>query len=117
MIEFESVAKVYDGQREALSNVNFRLAPGEMAFLTGHSGAGKSTLLRLILGFETASSGVVRVVGLIYQHYRVKSWRVIDDVLVWSFRIPIWKTICLFTIMLRYRFVFLDLANQRYQNE
>jgi len=63
VIEFESVAKVYDGQRQALSDVNFRLAPGEMAFLTGHSGAGKSTLLRLILGLETASSGVVRVAG------------------------------------------------------
>ena len=63
MIEFESVAKVYDGQRQALSDVNFRLAPGEMAFLTGHSGAGKSTLLRLILGLETASSGTVRVAG------------------------------------------------------
>ena len=63
MIEFERVAKVYEGQRAALSNVNFRLAPGEMAFLTGHSGAGKSTLLRLILGLETASSGVVRVAG------------------------------------------------------
>lgn len=63
MIEFESVAKVYEGQRAALSNVNFRLAPGEMAFLTGNSGAGKSTLLRLILGLETVSSGVVRVAG------------------------------------------------------
>ena len=63
MIEFERVAKVYEGQRAALSDVNFRLAPGEMAFLTGHSGAGKSTLLRLILGLETASSGVVRVAG------------------------------------------------------
>ena len=63
MIEFESVSKVYDGQRPALSNVTFRLAPGEMAFLTGHSGAGKSTLLRLLLGLEKASQGVVRVAG------------------------------------------------------
>ena len=52
MIEFEGVAKMYEGHREALSDVNFRLAPGEMAFLTGQSGAGKSTLLRLILGWK-----------------------------------------------------------------
>jgi Predicted ATPase involved in cell division len=63
MIEFESVSKVYDGQRPALSTVTFKLAPGEMAFLTGHSGAGKSTLLRLLLGLEKASQGVVRVAG------------------------------------------------------
>lgn len=63
MIEFDSVAKIYEGQQEALNDVNFRLAPGEMAFLTGRSGAGKSTLLRLILGLETSSSGAVRVAG------------------------------------------------------
>ena len=63
MIEFEGVAKIYEGHREALSDVNFRLAPGEMAFLTGQSGAGKSTLLRLILGLEKSSSGIVRVIS------------------------------------------------------
>ena len=63
MIDFEYVSKFYEGDREALFEVNFRLAPGEMAFLTGHSGAGKSTLLRLLLGLETASSGAVRVAG------------------------------------------------------
>jgi len=63
VIEFEAVSKVYTGGRQALSGVNFRLAPGEMAFLTGHSGAGKSTLLRLLLGLEKASTGAVRVAG------------------------------------------------------
>jgi cell division transport system ATP-binding protein len=63
VIEFESASKVYTGGRQALTNVNFRLAPGEMAFLTGHSGAGKSTLLRLLLGLEKASTGAVRVAG------------------------------------------------------
>ena len=63
MIQFESVSKSYDGTHRALDYVSFRLAPGEMAFLTGHSGAGKSTILRLLLGLEKASTGVVRVAG------------------------------------------------------
>ena len=63
MIQFESVSKSYDGTHRALDDVSFRLAPGEMAFLTGHSGAGKSTILRLLLGLEKASTGVVRVAG------------------------------------------------------
>lgn len=63
MIEFEGVSKVYADGQVALSDVSFRLAPGEMAFLTGHSGAGKSSLLRLLLGLEKASSGSVRVAG------------------------------------------------------
>lgn len=63
MIEFDDVGKSYPGDRVALSEVTFRLAPGEMAFLTGHSGAGKSTLLRLLLGLEPATSGSVKVAG------------------------------------------------------
>ena len=49
MIKFEQVSKTYPGGQRALSKVDFHIAPGEMAFLTGHSGAGKSTLLPLAL--------------------------------------------------------------------
>lgn len=63
MIEFRGVSKLYSGGRIALSDVSFRLASGEMAFLTGHSGAGKTSLLRLLLGLEKASAGTVSVAG------------------------------------------------------
>ena len=61
MIRFEHVSKRYPEGINALTDVNFALAPGEMAFLTGHSGAGKSTLLRLILMLEQATRGQVVV--------------------------------------------------------
>ncbi|WP_043874619.1 cell division ATP-binding protein FtsE [Legionella massiliensis] len=64
MIKFEQVNKRYPGGFEALSNINFSLAQGEMAFLTGHSGAGKSTLLKLIARLETPSSGQIEVNGI-----------------------------------------------------
>lgn len=57
MITFEHVSKRYEGGVKALQDVNFSLASGEMAFLTGHSGAGKSTLLRLVLMLERPSAG------------------------------------------------------------
>ena len=41
MIRFDNVSKRYREGHDALVNVNFELAAGEMAFLTGHSGAGK----------------------------------------------------------------------------
>lgn len=63
MIRFDNVSKRYQGGREALSDVSFELADGEMAFLTGHSGAGKSTLIRLIILMERASRGRVFVGG------------------------------------------------------
>jgi len=68
MILFDQVSKRYKGGNEALSNVNFHLHPGEMAFLTGHSGAGKSTLLKLIALIERASTGNVIVGGKNLSH-------------------------------------------------
>lgn len=64
MIKFEQVSKRYPGGFEALSQVNFTLGKGELAFLTGHSGAGKSTLLKLIAKLETPSSGQMIVNGI-----------------------------------------------------
>ena len=63
MIRFSNVYKRYSEGREALSNVNFHLGKGEMAFLTGHSGAGKSTLLKLIAVIERATQGQVLIDG------------------------------------------------------
>lgn len=64
MIKFDQISKRYPGGFEALSQVNFSLQKGEMAFLTGHSGAGKSTLLKLIAMLEKPSSGQIVVNGV-----------------------------------------------------
>lgn len=63
MIHFQQVQKRYQNGYDALSDLSFRLEPGEMAFLTGHSGAGKSTLLRLIALIERSTRGSVNVAG------------------------------------------------------
>lgn len=63
MIQFEQVTKRYPGGLEALSQVDFTLERGKMAFLTGHSGAGKSTFLKLVALIERPSSGRIIVNG------------------------------------------------------
>jgi cell division transport system ATP-binding protein len=63
VIRFEHVTKHYPASGDALSDVSFELAAGEMAFLTGHSGAGKSTLLRLIGLIERPTRGQLTVNG------------------------------------------------------
>ena len=61
MISFNQVHKRYPGGYQALKNVSFEIAKGEMVFLTGHSGAGKSTLLKLIAAIERPNLGSVIV--------------------------------------------------------
>src|SRR5689334_1447487 len=63
MIRFEQVTKRYASGHEALHELSFELAAGEMAFITGHSGAGKSTLLKLIGLIERPTRGSVTVNG------------------------------------------------------
>lgn len=63
MIRFQNVYKRYPSGREALTNLSFHIAPGEMVFLTGPSGAGKSTLLKLIGLIERPTRGQILIRG------------------------------------------------------
>jgi cell division transport system ATP-binding protein len=63
LVSFSAVGKRYPGGQEALKDVSFTLAAGELVFLTGRSGAGKSTLLKLIPAIERPSTGSVVING------------------------------------------------------
>jgi cell division transport system ATP-binding protein len=63
MISFSRVYKRYPQGYDALKDISFTIADGEMVFVTGHSGAGKSTLLKLVAAMERPSSGTVLVNG------------------------------------------------------
>jgi ABC-type lipoprotein export system ATPase subunit len=60
----EHVSRTYPGGIRALEDVSFRVAPGEIALLTGRSGAGKSTLLNLVALLDRPDSGEILVDGL-----------------------------------------------------
>lgn len=98
MLRFEHVSKRYPDAGDALVDVNFHLARGEMAFLTGRSGAGKSTLLKIIAMMEQCTRGNVmldgknitriserkipylrRNLGLIFQDYKLLNDRTVFD--------------------------------------
>ncbi|HET7360009.1 MAG TPA: ATP-binding cassette domain-containing protein, partial [Rhodanobacteraceae bacterium] len=55
--------KHYPSGQDALSEVTFEVAAGEMVFITGHSGAGKSTLLKLLALIERPTRGRVTLDG------------------------------------------------------
>lgn len=58
-IEVSHVSFGYDPEAPVLEDVSFEVPAGQMVALVGPSGSGKSTLVRLLLGFETPTSGAV----------------------------------------------------------
>ncbi|MEU8709971.1 sugar ABC transporter ATP-binding protein [Streptomyces sp. NPDC048565] len=69
--EASGLNKQYPGVR-ALSDVDFRIEPGEVRALLGRNGAGKSTLIRMLSGVEVPDSGEVRIGGETLGHGGVR---------------------------------------------
>ncbi|MAQ85229.1 MAG: spermidine/putrescine ABC transporter ATP-binding protein [Maritimibacter sp.] len=61
-IDLSSVGKAFAGT-PALQDITTRFEDGEFIALLGPSGCGKTTLLRILAGFETPSSGRLRIGG------------------------------------------------------
>lgn len=59
-IDLSSVGKTFEGT-PALQDITTRFDDGEFIALLGPSGCGKTTLLRILAGFETPSSGRIRI--------------------------------------------------------
>ena len=60
MLEICTISKIYYGMRgakQALSEVSFTMAPGEIIGLFGENGAGKTTLMKCILGYTQPEAG------------------------------------------------------------
>jgi len=64
LIEFSNVSFGYDPRRTVLSDVSFRVEPGQKFAIVGPSGAGKSTIGRLLFRFYDADNGVISVDGV-----------------------------------------------------
>src|SRR6201996_6937517 len=62
ILRVEHISKNY-GAVTALTDVNLRLAKGEVLGLLGDNGAGKSTLLKILCGFQQQDSGALMVNG------------------------------------------------------
>lgn len=64
MIRFEHLSKTFqtkDGAFEALKDVSFEIASGDIYGVIGYSGAGKSTLIRMVNALEKPTSGKIFV--------------------------------------------------------
>ncbi|HLJ64121.1 MAG TPA: ABC transporter ATP-binding protein [Stellaceae bacterium] len=62
-LELIRVGKTYDNGTLAVSEFDLEVARGEFIAFVGPSGCGKTTTLRMIAGFETITTGEVRIRG------------------------------------------------------
>jgi len=95
-IEFEAVNFSYEPDHPVLTNVSFKIEPGQVAALIGPTGAGKTTIISLIPRFYDPTSGTVKIDGAAVRNYRIKSLRgQISVVLQESmlFHGPVWQNI------------------------
>ncbi|MGA5507677.1 ABC transporter ATP-binding protein [Streptomyces umbrinus] len=66
--------------KDAVSDITFDVAPGELLALLGPNGAGKSTTIKMLTGILTPTSGEARVAGVVPHQERERNARNIGAV-------------------------------------
>ena len=69
LLEVKNLHFSYDGKKAVLSDVGFRLAPGEIFVILGANGSGKSTLLNCISNTIAPTRGEVLLWGRRIESY------------------------------------------------
>lgn len=69
-IEFKDVSFSYNGKKDNLSGVSFKVSRGQTVGIIGGTGSGKSTVINLLMRFYDVSAGAVFVDGKDVRSYK-----------------------------------------------
>jgi ABC-2 type transport system ATP-binding protein len=106
VIETDKLELRYAG-KSALKSLSLKIPPGRIHALVGANGAGKSSLFRILLGFQSQTSGSARIlgrdcdsltehdrarIGFVNEEHSLPSWLRINDVVAMQRRLyPQWN--------------------------
>jgi ATP-binding cassette subfamily B multidrug efflux pump len=74
-IEFKNVTFSYDGKRDVLKDISFKVKPGQTVAFVGHTGSGKSTIMNLLMRFYDIQKGEILIDGVNLQKFQEKEIR------------------------------------------
>ena len=74
-IEFEHVVFSYNGERDVLQDLSFKVKVGQKVALVGNSGGGKTTVCSLINRLYEVKSGSIKIDGIDIRDYTIESLR------------------------------------------
>jgi ABC-type multidrug transport system fused ATPase/permease subunit len=74
-IEFNHIAFGYDPECPILTDVHFKIKPGQFVGVVGPTGAGKSTIVSLIPRFYDTQAGTILLDGQDIRKYKLKNLR------------------------------------------
>src|ERR1700733_5848577 len=74
-VEFDHVWFAYKDEDWVLSDVSFRIEPGETIAVVGHTGAGKTTISSLLLRFYEVQRGAIRIGGIDIREFSLDDLR------------------------------------------
>jgi ATP-binding cassette, subfamily B, bacterial len=75
LVRFHNVTFGYDPGRPVLTELNFRVEPGEVIGIIGRTGTGKTTLMNLLCRFYEADRGTILIDGVDVRNYRLDDLR------------------------------------------
>ncbi len=74
-VEFDHVWFAYKDEDWVLSDVSFRIEPGETIAVVGHTGAGKTTIASLLLRFYEVQRGTIKIGGVDIRDFAIEDLR------------------------------------------
>lgn len=74
-IEFKNISFSFDKTKKVLTDVNFKINPGDIVGIVGTTGSGKSTLINLLMRYYDSYEGQILVDGIDVRDMNIQAYR------------------------------------------